>query len=143
MTSSLLHRLRRNRRGIASAALALFVLNWLGMALAPCAMAFAPAASFAAVEAPCPHCPEADDPSPPCHDESGTRAVSPSVCEFVPKPAIDARDLKASDESLVLALAAPVLLVLEPLAAPAVAPVDRAAPRPEKPPFDRYGRRLE
>lgn len=39
MVFQALHRLRRRSRGIAAATVAVFALNWLGLALTPCAMA--------------------------------------------------------------------------------------------------------
>jgi hypothetical protein len=51
MASIALHRLRRHSRRFAAATVAVFALNWLGLALMPCAMAYAlpaPAAETAA-----------------------------------------------------------------------------------------------
>jgi hypothetical protein len=41
MASIALHRLRRHSRRFAAATVAVFALNWLGLALMPCAMAYA------------------------------------------------------------------------------------------------------
>ncbi|MCZ8131785.1 MAG: hypothetical protein O9284_10885 [Steroidobacteraceae bacterium] len=143
MNRTVLQRLRHRRRGFAAAALALFLANWLSLALAPCAMAFAATLPAATVEAPCEHCPDAADPALRCHDDEARTRVSPSVCEMVPKPAIDFREAKVLGEPLWLALAAPVLLRLEPAAAARRADFGSAVPIPDLAPVDRYGRRLE
>jgi hypothetical protein len=59
-----LHRLRRRARGIAAATVALFALNWLGLALVPCAMASAAAAHAAT------GLPAADTASAPTLDDA-------------------------------------------------------------------------
>jgi hypothetical protein len=53
MASIALHRLRRHSRRFAAATVAVFALNWLGLALMPCAMAYAlPARVAHAAETP-------------------------------------------------------------------------------------------
>lgn len=144
MSSATLDRFRHRARRIAALAVALFALNWLGLALAPCAMAFelAPASSHAASHEPCPHCPPPD--TPPCHGDGAGARVSDETCGAMPKPAIEAREAKLAAAPLLIALSAPTL-VLEPV--PTVErrgyAADDPAPIPELAPPDRYCRRLE
>jgi hypothetical protein len=75
MAFAALHRFRRRSRGIAAATVAVFALNWLGLALVPCAMAFAaPATAQAAQAAPDEVAGTADVQAmpPDCHAHRGT-----------------------------------------------------------------------
>lgn len=75
MDFSALHRLRRRSRGIAAATVAVFVLNWLGLALVPCAMALAlPAVAQAAADVAVPAADVAAMP-PDCHAHGASSAA--------------------------------------------------------------------
>jgi hypothetical protein len=79
-----LHRLRRRSRGIAAATVALFALNWLGLALVPCAMASAvPAATHASMALPSADgasAPTLDDAMPPeCRARMAAAATHPTT----------------------------------------------------------------
>jgi hypothetical protein len=67
MGSAALHRLRRHSRRLAAATVAVFALNWLGLALMPCAMAYAlPAPVLAAETTAAPAASSADAMPPGC-----------------------------------------------------------------------------
>ncbi len=90
MGFAVLHRFRRQSRRIAAAAVAVFALNWLGLALMPCAMAYAvPAAAVAEQSASAAH----DVPAPmrtgcPDHPRAG-----------VPTPTLPAADHASAAKS--------------------------------------------
>lgn len=144
MSLPTLDRFRFRARRIAALAVAVFALNWLGLALAPCAMAFelAPVAPHAAAHEHCPHCPPPD--VPPCHGDEAAVAASADTCGATPKPAIEAREAKLAAAPLLIALSGP-MLVLEPV--PVVErrgyAAEDPAPCPELAPPDRFCRRLE
>lgn len=146
MQRSILQRFRHGARRIAALAVLLFALNWLGLALAPCAMAFdlaagAPDTSAAvAAHEHCPHCPPPD--VPPCHGASSS--ANDAACGATPKPALEAREVKLASAPLLVALSGPTL-VLEPVPVNARRgyAADDPAPCPELAPPDRYCRRLE
>lgn len=144
MSFPTLDHFRHRCRRIAALAVAVFALNWLGLALAPCAMAFelAPTSEHAAAHEHCPHCPPAE--LPPCHGGTDGAPASPDTCGAMPKPAIEAREAKLAAAPLLIALSGP-LLVLEPV--PVVErrgyAADDPVPWPELAPPDRYCRRLE
>jgi hypothetical protein len=82
MTPAVLHRLRLRSRRVAAATVAVFALNWLGLALAPCAMAFAlPGATHAtAVPAVAPAGADSTVAAHPpgCPGHSGAATVAPA-----------------------------------------------------------------
>jgi hypothetical protein len=161
MGSNALHRIRRHSRRLAAAAVAVFALNWLGLALMPCAMAYAlpeaPAAQQqAAADAALPGCPghagvvtpqdapsAEGEPCPWCLEAGTTGGDHDAGCGAVPKPALDSRDAKNPVAPLLVALSAAVLGVV-PLeaSAPSFAPARDVLP-PAMPAVDRYCRRLE
>lgn len=161
MGSNALHRLRHRSRRLAAAAVAVFALNWLGLALMPCAMAYAlpeeaPAAQQQmAADAVLPGCPghagvvphdapPADgEPCPWCPEAGTTGADHDAGCGAIPKPALDSRDAKNPVTPLLVALSAAVLGVVPfETTAPSFAPADDVLP-PAAPAVDRYCRRLE
>jgi hypothetical protein len=143
-----------------------FALNWLGLALMPCAMAYAvPAAPSAAVgaetpaglpgceghagmtmpaDAPPVAVPAPDgEPCPWCLEAGPTVAAGEPDCGATPKPALDSRDAKNPVTPLLVALSAAVLGVLPvETAGTAYAPATDVLP-PAAPAVDRYCRRLE
>jgi hypothetical protein len=169
MGSNALHRLRHHSRRLAAAAVAVFALNWVGLALMPCAMAYAlpaspPEAAAGAVHSQAPDampagCPghagiaaPSDDtpaaapsgePCPWCLEAGTTGGDHDTGCGAVPKPALDSRDAKNPVTPLLVALSAAVLGVV-PFAtsSPSFAPPDDVLP-PAAPAVDRYCRRLE
>lgn len=85
MGYAVLHRFRRQSRRIAAAAVAVFALNWLGLALMPCAMAYAvPAAAVADHSASAAH----DVPAP-----------MPAGCPDHPRAALPAVTLPGADHA--------------------------------------------
>lgn len=168
-----LHRLRQHSRRLAAATVAVFALNWLGLALMPCAMAFAlpapvvgDAASAAtpqvggqavpagchghtavtalgAGSAPVAAGPSTDAEPCPWCAEAGAGGDHDANCGGLLKPAVDPRDAKNPVPPLLVALSAAVLGVV-----PAAAAVAAYAPADEAlpaavPAVDRYCRRLE
>ena len=75
-------RYHRQRRRIASTALALFVAVWLNMAIQPCLMAAEPLLPASHAHDDCPHCPETDH----CGDDNDAR------CTYIEGYAFDARE---------------------------------------------------
>lgn len=161
MGSNALHRLRHHSRRLAAASVAVFALNWLGLALMPCAMAYAPEAPAAqqqlAADAVLPACPGHPGLAAPSHDtpptsgepcpwclEAGTTGGDHDAgCGAIPKPALDSRDAKNPVTPLLVALSAAVLGVIPfETSAPSFAPADDVLP-PGTPAVDRYCRRLE
>jgi hypothetical protein len=161
-----LHRLRTRARRIAAATVALFALNWLGLALMPCAMAYAapaealPAAAASASAAMPSAMPEgcpghagaaatqadapAGEPCPWCLQDGPSQGHANADCGATPKPALDSRDAKNPVTPLLVALSATVLGFL-PVDGAQAADWDGAAPAlpPDQPLSDRYCRRLE
>ena len=82
---------RRQRRRVASTALALFVTVWLNMAIQPCLMAAEPLLPTSHAHGDCPHCPETDH----CGDD--TR------CTYIDGYAFDAREPATPDAKPVFA----------------------------------------
>lgn len=87
MGYSALHRLRQNSRRIAAAAVAVFALNWLGLALMPCAMAYALPGAPAAVTAT----ETGSQPGPGtmpegCAGHPGAATAAPSAAAAAPLP---------------------------------------------------------
>lgn len=163
MGSNALHRLRHHSRRLAAAAVAVFALNWLGLALMPCAMAYAlpeaPAAQQQkAADAALPGCPghagvatthdappaaPSGEPCPWCLEAGTTGGHHDAGCGAIPKPALDSRDAKNPVTPQLVALSAAVLGVVPfESSAPSFAPADDALP-PAAPAVDRYCRRLE
>jgi hypothetical protein len=167
MEPRLLHRLRQRSRRFAAATVALFALNWLGLALMPCAMAHAApvspavsaaqaapvaapehcaahaAASDAAVDAGAKaHPSTSGERCPWCLDADGRSAAAD--CGATPKPALESRDAKNPVTPLLVALSATVL-GLVPVEAASTAAWANAGPAlpPEDSVADRYCRRLE
>lgn len=137
-----LERFRHRARRVAALAVTLFALNWLGLALAPCAMAFdLSTAGHAAMQEHCPHCPPPE--VPPCHGDDAVQSRDDG-CGALPKPALELRDAKLAAAPLVIALSGPTL-ALEPLPTDARRgyAAEDPAPCPELAPPDRYCRRLE
>jgi hypothetical protein len=145
--------LRRVRRRIAAATLAAFVLNWLGLALAPCAMAISPAPPAAAA----PACPDhaapasgAPRPMPAGHCAwcAGPAPASTAAghdarhCAATPKPVLDSREATLASAPLAIALGGPVVLALPADPGGGYAAADPVLP-PARPAPDRYCRRLE
>lgn len=79
-------RYNRQRRRIASTALALFVAVWLNMAIQPCLMAAEPLLPATGSHGDCPHCPETDH----CGDDDAR-------CTFIDGYAFDAREPATPD----------------------------------------------
>ena len=96
---SAMHRIRRHARFLARANLALFVLVWLSIVIAPCAMAMQ--AAIPAPEHDCPHC-----PPKPCHE------VEPDDCDA--PDSLDSPRLADKTNSLDLLHLRPVLRAIEP-----------------------------
>lgn len=117
---NVLHHIRRRSGTLSRVNLALFVLIWLSVVVAPCAMAMQAGAS--APEHDCPHC-----PPKPCHE------VAPQDCD-----APDSLDsLRIIDKAQAIALLPPrafepVLFVSSARVQPAPIhlPPVRAGPRP-------------
>ena len=80
-------RYHRQRRRIASTALALFFAVWLNMAIQPCLMAAEPLLPASHAQGDCPHCPETDH----CGDADETR------CAYIDGYAFDAREPATPD----------------------------------------------
>lgn len=117
---NLLHHIRRRSGTLSRVNLALFVLVWLSVVAAPCAMAMQAGAS--APEHACPHC-----PPKPCDD------VAPQDCDT--PDSLDS--LRVIDKVQAIALLPPrafepVLFVSTARAqpAPSFLPPVRAGPRP-------------
>jgi hypothetical protein len=161
MGSNALHRLRRHSRRFAAAAVTVFALNWLGLALMPCAMAYAlPVAPAAqqpmAADPVLPDCPghagvaashdvprAEGEPCPWCLEAGPTSGGHDAGCGAIPKPALDSRDAKNPVTPLLVALSAAVLGVVPfESSTPSFAPPDDVPP-PATPAVDRYCRRLE
>jgi hypothetical protein len=164
MVFAALHWLRHRSRRFAAATVAVFALNWVGLALMPCAMAYAmpapvaaaaaqpDAADTVAMPAGCAghpaaaaadHAAPSGEPCPWCVDAGAGGRAHDADCGAVPKPALDSRDAKNPVPPLLVALSAAVLGVV-PLktSVAAFAAADPVVP-PDTPAADRYCRRLE
>jgi hypothetical protein len=89
MASIALHRLRRHSRRFAAATVAVFALNWLGLALMPCAMAYAlPAAGADAAGTAAPATTLAHAMPSGCPGHAGRVAANqaPSAAAVSPAP---------------------------------------------------------
>lgn len=116
---NVLHRIRRCSGTLARVNAALFVLVWLSIVVAPCAMAMQ--AGVSAPEHECPHCPPR-----PCHE------VAPEDCDA--PDSLDSPRLADKTNALELLQLRPVADVVEPSAQPVIAspralPPVRAGPR--------------
>ncbi len=121
---------RQTARPTLSTALALFVVVWLNMALAPCLMAQEIGAE---TTVPCPHCPPADDP--PCHEPAPTR------CGYIDDYDHDGRIALAEDTPRVAWFVVddlPEPAAGPPLRAGVPAPDARATEPPQPPSRHRY-----
>ncbi|MBS3744860.1 MAG: hypothetical protein KGY48_10955 [Wenzhouxiangellaceae bacterium] len=116
---NILHRIRRCSGTLARVNTALFVLVWLSIVVAPCAMAMQ--AGVSAPDHDCPHCPPR-----PCHE------VAPEDCDA--PDSLDSPRLAEKTNALELLHLRPVAHVIEPSAQPVIAfpralPPVRAGPR--------------
>jgi len=116
---NILHRIRRCSGTLARVNTVLFVLVWLSLVIAPCAMAMQ--AGVSAPEHDCPHC-----PPEPC------REVVPEDCEA--PDSLDSPRLAEKTSSLDLLHLRPVLHIIEAFVQPAIVsphtlPPARAGPR--------------
>jgi len=114
-----MHFIRRHVRVLARANAALFVLVWLSIVIAPCAMAMQ--AGVSAPEHDCPHC-----PPEPC------REVAPEDCDA--PESLDSPRLGDKTSSLDLPHPGPVVHAIGPSVQPAIVsphplPPVRAGPR--------------
>ena len=119
LNMSAMHRIRRHSRFLARVNLALFVLLWLSIVIAPCAMAMQ--AGAAMPEHDCPHC-----PPKPCHE------VEQGDCDA--PDSLDSPRLADKTNSLDLLHLRPVLRAIEPptqttYVSPRTLPPVRAGPR--------------
>lgn len=117
---SILHRIGHYSGTLARINLVLFVLVWLSIVAAPCAMAMQ--AGMAATEHDCPHC-----PSRPCHE------MTPKDCEA--PDSLDSARLSDKANALDLLVLRPALPAFKPSTQPAIfapraLPPVRAGPRP-------------
>ncbi|ANO50100.1 hypothetical protein [Woeseia oceani] len=84
---------RRTRKPSARNALAVFVVAWLNLALAPCAMAFG-----GVPEPDCPHCPPSQADAHAGHDMSGHAVADHDGMEDAMPCASSATDCNVTDE---------------------------------------------